>query len=98
MILKEIVEDKIRYEPDKTPAQNVGLKEFINFFSETFYAKVWLVDSRGLVIMKSFTEPVPEKGFQDRFKRVEDFSTFKLYRAHRGPFNYYTHVIIKLYY
>ena len=96
MILKEIVEDKIRYEPDKMPAQNVELKEFINSFSETFYAKVWLVDSRGSVIMKSFTEPVPEKGFQYRFKRVEDFSTFKLYRAHKGPFNYYTHVSIDL--
>jgi len=96
MILKEIVEDKIRYEPDVTPAQNIGLKEFINYFSETFYAKVWLVDSRGLVIIKSFTGPVPEKKFQDRFKRVKDFSSFRLYRARRGPYNYYTHVSIDL--
>jgi two-component system sensor histidine kinase CpxA len=96
MILKEIVEDKIKNEPGRLPAQNIGLKTFISHLSQSFHAKVWIVDAKGRAVVKSFHEPVPAEGFENQFNRVRDLGDFKLYRNFKGPYNYFTRIPIAL--
>jgi len=54
LIVKEIVEDKIRSAPTTELSNNEPLREFISDFGEILGAKVWLQNSDGTLSVKSF--------------------------------------------
>jgi hypothetical protein len=53
LILKKIVEDKIRLAPTTELSKNEPLREFISDFGEILGAKVWLQNSDGTLSVKS---------------------------------------------
>src|SRR5512139_1057098 len=59
LIVKEIVEDKIRSAPTTELSKNEPLRGFISDFGEILGAKVWLQNSDGTLPLKSFKGDVP---------------------------------------
>ncbi len=86
LLLKEIVEDKIRSAPTTELSKNEPLKEFISDFGEILEAKVWLQNSDGMLPVKSFQGDVPAMVEQFKKKRVRDYGSFKLYRRRHSHF------------
>jgi two-component system sensor histidine kinase CpxA len=87
LIVKEVVEDKIRSAPTTELSKNEPLREFILDFGEILGAKVWLQNSDGTVSVKSFKGEVPLMVEQLKKKRLRDYGSFKLY--HRRHSNFY---------
>ena len=69
LIVKEIVEDKIRSAPTTELSKNEPLREFISDFGEILRAKVWLQNSDGTLSLKSFQGEVPAT--VEQFKKKE---------------------------
>jgi len=86
LIVKEIVEDKIRSAPTTELSKNEPLREFISDFGEILGVKVWLQNSDGTVSVKSFQGDVPVTVEQFKTKRVRDYGSFKLYRRRYSHF------------
>jgi len=86
LIVKEIVEDKIRSAPNTELSKNEPLKEFISDFGEILGAKVWLQNSDGTLPVKSFEGGVPVMVEQFKKKRSRDYGSFKLYRRKHSHF------------
>jgi two-component system sensor histidine kinase CpxA len=86
LIVKEIVEDKIRSAPATELSQNEPLKEFISDFGEILGAKVWLQNSDGTLPVKSFQGDVPVMVEQFKKKRMRNYGSFKLYRRRHSHF------------
>jgi two-component system sensor histidine kinase CpxA len=86
LIVKEIIEDKIRSAPTTELSKNEPLREFISDFGEILGAKVWLQDSDGTLPVKSFQGGVPAMVEQFKKKRSRDYGSFKLYRRRHSHF------------
>ena len=86
LIIKEILEDKIRSAPTTELSKNEPLKEFILNFGEILGAKVWLQNSDGTLSVKSFEGGVPVMVEQFKEKRSRDYGSFKLYRRKYSHF------------
>ncbi len=85
LIVKEIVEDKIRSAPTTELSKNEALREFISDLGEILGAKVWLQSSDGTLCVKSFQGEVP---VMDQFKKkkARDYGSFELYRRRYSHF------------
>ena len=86
LLVKEIVEDKIRLAPTTELSKNEPLREFISDFGEILGAKVWLQNSDGTLSLKSFQGEVPAMVEQFKKKRSRDYGSFKLYRRKHSHF------------
>jgi len=86
LIVKEIVEDKIRSAPTTELSKNEPLREFILDFGEILGAKVWLQNRDGTLSVKSFKGEVPVTVEQFKKKRSRDYGNFKLYRRKHSNF------------
>jgi len=86
LLVKEIVEDKIRSAPTTELSNNEPLREFISDFGEILGAKVWLQNSDGALSVKSFKGEVPVMVEQFKKKRSRDYGSFKLYRRRLSHF------------
>jgi signal transduction histidine kinase len=86
LIIKEIVEDKIRSAPTTELSKNETLRKFIFDFGEILGAKVWLQNSDGTLSVKSFEGGVPVMVEQFKEKRSRDYGSFKLYRRKHSNF------------
>ena len=86
LIIKEIVEDKIRSAPTTELSKNEPLREFISNFGEILGAKVWLQNSDGTLSVKSFKDEIPVMVEQFKKKRSRDYGSFKLYRRKHSHF------------
>ena len=86
LLVKEIVEDKIRSAPTTELSNNEPLREFISDFGEILGAKVWLQNSDGTLSVKSFEGDVSVMVEQFKKKRSRDFGSFKLYRRRHSHF------------
>jgi two-component system sensor histidine kinase CpxA len=84
MLVKEIVEGKVRAAPGVELSQNESLKGFIRDWGELLGAEVWLQDSGGEVLAKSFREGMPKELDQLKAGRGRDLGHFKLYHGRRG--------------
>jgi signal transduction histidine kinase len=85
MIVKEIVEDKIRSAPNTDLSKNEQLRDFIVNFGEILEAKVWLQRSDEAVVVKSFSGEIPPTVEYLTEKRGRDYGSFVLYkRKHAG--------------
>jgi two-component system sensor histidine kinase CpxA len=86
VIVKEIVEDKIRSAPFTELSKNEPLREFISDFGRILGAKVWLQNSDGTLSVKSFEGKVPAMVEQFKKKKSRDYGSFKLYRRKYSHF------------
>jgi two-component system sensor histidine kinase CpxA len=80
--IEEIIQDKIRAEPNATIASNETLLRFIKRFGELFEAKVWLSSPGGETLVRSFDEAVPVR-VVEKFERGRSMSI--------GGFKFYPH-------
>jgi len=96
LILKDIMEDKIKSEPNRPLAENESLKAFIRRFEETFRAKVWLEASQGVILLKSFQGEIPDDIATISEKHAKDFGHFKLYHHFRRNWEFYAIIPIAL--
>lgn len=86
LIVKELVEDKIRSAPTTELSKNEPLREFIFYFGEILGAKVWLQNNDGTLSVKSFQGDVPVMVEQFKKRRSRDYGSFKLYRRRHSHF------------
>ncbi|MFH1490740.1 MAG: HAMP domain-containing sensor histidine kinase, partial [Pseudomonadota bacterium] len=86
LILKSVVEDKVRSVADANLSENEQLRKFIVYFGEILGAKVWLQDAEGNLPVKSFPGEVP--AFVEKLKKREarDFGGLKLYNQRHMDF------------
>jgi two-component system sensor histidine kinase CpxA len=85
LIVKEIVEDKIRSAPNTDLSKNEQLRDFIVNFGEILEAKVWLQGANKTVVVKSFPGEIPPAVNHLTEKRGKDYGSFILYkRKHSG--------------
>ena len=94
MIVKEIVEDKIRSAPATDLAKNEQLRDFIVNFGEILEAKVWLQGSDDVVVVKSFSGEMPPTVEHLTEKRGKDYGNFSLYEP--KPSGFYAVIPIAL--
>ncbi len=86
LIIKEIVEDKIRSAPTTELSKNEPLKEFISDFGKVLGIKVWLQGRDGTLPVKSFEGGVPAIVEQLKKKKPRDYGSFTLYHQIRSDF------------
>ncbi len=86
LIIKEIVEGKIRSAPATELSENEPLKEFISNFGKILGMKAWLQNRDGTLPVKSFEGGVPAIVEQLRKKKPKDYGRFTLYHQRRSDF------------
>jgi signal transduction histidine kinase len=60
LVVKEMVEDKVRSVPAADWSENVPLREFISDFGKLLGAPVWVTREDGTVALKSFSGEIPD--------------------------------------
>jgi signal transduction histidine kinase len=86
LIVKEIVEDKIRSAPNTDLSTNEPLRDFIVNFGEILEAKVWLQGSDEAVVVKSFSGEIPPTVKHLTEKKGRDYGSFTLYKRKNAGF------------
>jgi signal transduction histidine kinase len=86
LIVKEIVEDKIRSAPNTDLSKNEQLRDFIVNFGEILEAKVWLQQSDEAVVAKSFSGEIPPTVEHLTEKGGRDYGSFTLYKRKKTGF------------
>ena len=94
VLAKELIEGSIASNPQTSLPQNLALKDLIMRIGETHGAMVWLEDSDGETVVKSFEGMVPQQRSRARTRRAQDFGHFKVYHDFRSPYG--AHVSIPL--
>jgi two-component system sensor histidine kinase CpxA len=96
LIVKEIIEEKLKSSPDRSVAENESLKDFMRRFDQALGAYVWLAGPDGTPLVKSFDSGLPDglKGFSKR--RVKDFGDFKVSFCEKGPWGLYAIIPISV--
>lgn len=89
LMVKEVVEDKIRSAPGLTVAQNQPLQKFVSQFGGILGAKVWLQSADGKSTLQSFEGPIPAKLERLTRKPAKDYGSFKLYHGFGRNFSFY---------
>jgi signal transduction histidine kinase len=86
LIVKEIVEEKIRSTPNTDLSKNEQLRDFIVNFGEILGAKVWLQGANETVVVKSFPGEIPPTVKHLTEKRGKDYGSFTLYKLKHSGF------------
>jgi len=87
LMVKEVVEDKIRAAPTTDLAKNEQLSEFIYNFGQILGAKVWLQNMDGTLAVKPFQGAIPERVGELKKRRSRHYGSFELYN--RRHFDFY---------
>jgi two-component system sensor histidine kinase CpxA len=86
MVVKEVVDSRIRTSPGVELSKNEPLKDFIQRLGEVLGAQVWLQGPDGQVAVKSFSSDLPVEQIRPLSGKWKDFGHFKLYHGRkRGP-------------
>lgn len=95
LMVKEVVEDKIRLAPNLELTENQPLKKFIGQLGQILSAQVWLQGTDGIFPIKSFDGPIPTELKGLTRKPAKDFGSFKLYHGFRKRFSFYAIVPVE---
>jgi signal transduction histidine kinase len=79
LIIKTVVEDKIRSAPTTDLSDNVQLRDFILTFSKILGAEVWIQKPDGTIPLKSFQGEIPKRVARFKKKRLSDYGNISLY-------------------
>jgi signal transduction histidine kinase len=94
---KELVEDKIRAEPQTPAAQNPSLKDLIQRMGGSYGARFWLTGPEGVPLVQSFEGAVPrdvEKQFPGGAET--EMGPFTFYKEFRKDHRFYALIPIQL--
>ena len=86
LIVKEVIEDKIRSAPTGDLSKNEQLKDFITNFGKILGAKVWVQEQNGVVPVKSFPGAIPSLAGELKEWRSTDYGSFRLYHIKKSDF------------
>lgn len=89
LITKELVEDKIKSNPEVSISENEALRNVIRRLGQAYSSKVWLTGADGTPLMKSFSGDVPKILSDFRWKRVKESKDFELYRRMKRGWQWY---------
>jgi signal transduction histidine kinase len=95
-MVKEVIDSKINTPPDMELSKNEPLKEFIRNWGEILGAQVWLQDSDGHLVAKSFSGDLPAERLTLQSGRSRDFGDFKVYHGRKKGPKLYAVIPIKL--
>jgi signal transduction histidine kinase len=96
MMVKEIIESKMRTAPGEQPRWNESLDAFIEELGGRLGAQVWLQKEDGKVVAKSFQGDMPEDQVELKRGRSKNFGSFMLYHGRRSGAGAYAVVPIAL--
>lgn len=86
MLVKEVIDSKIKASPGVDLSKNEALKEFIRDLGESLGTQVWLQGPEGRVVAKSFSGDLPVEHLKVLSSQWRDFGHFKIYHGRkRGP-------------
>jgi len=86
LLLKEVIEEKIRTHPDKPLSENASLKEFIRRFDREIRANIWVTGPDGVPLVKSFEGDLPvraDASFRREMKKLGDIEVHYIEKRHR---------------
>jgi signal transduction histidine kinase len=83
LVVREIVEDKIRSSPTIAWSDNTALRDYVVDLGRILGARVWLSDKTGAVVAKSFPEELPPLVRNMQNQKPLRYGGFKLL-SHRG--------------
>jgi len=86
LIVKQVVEDKMRSATTTDLSENEQLRDFILNFGEILGAKVWLQRPDGTVPLRSFSGEIPPAVGELKKRRSRDYGSFKLYSRRHSDF------------
>lgn len=84
LIIKGVVEEKIRSTPTRDLSQNGPLKELVLNFGEIMGAKVWIQKPDGTIPVQSFEGEIPESVARLKKKRLIHHGNITLYHQRYG--------------
>lgn len=89
LLLREFIEDKITSEPETLPAENESLRHLISRLAKNHGSKIWLTDTKGGLLIKSFPGRIPNDLARISDRRAKDLGDFKMYSSFKkGHFFY----------
>jgi signal transduction histidine kinase len=86
LLLKEVIEEKIRANPDSPLSQNTSLKEFIRRFDREIRANIWVTGPDGVPLVKSFEGDLPvraEASSHRETRKLGDIEVHYVEKRHR---------------
>jgi len=60
VIMTELLEDRIKANPSMPLEENASIRELLGKLSKLYKAKLWITDSRGKVLVRTFSGEVPD--------------------------------------
>jgi two-component system sensor histidine kinase CpxA len=96
LITKELVEDKIRSNPDVPISENEDLRKVIGRLGQAYNSKVWLTGGDGKPLLKSFSGDIPNTLSDFRWKRVKEYKSFELYRRMKRGWQWYAIILTRI--
>jgi len=95
MMVKEIIDSKMGAAPEVELSQNESLKDFIRNWGQVLGAQVWLRDSDGQLVVKSFSGDLPKEQSKLQAGQWRDLGAYRLYHGHRKSPRLYAVIPIK---
>ncbi len=94
---KELVEDKIRFEPHTPADQNQSLKDLVQRMGQSYGARLWLTGPDGIPMIQSFEGAVP-RAVEAQFPADAEkkMGPFTLYKEFRKDHRFYVRIPIQL--
>jgi two-component system sensor histidine kinase CpxA len=96
LIINDYIKEKIKSSPEILPANNKVLHNFLMRLGETYDAKVWLADSDGTVLIKSFKGNIPVDMAKIPPDHVKDYKQFKIHRNFKRRHLFYITIPIEI--
>jgi len=91
LLAKKIIEDKVRSQPETSPADNESLRNLILQLGKIHGSKIWLAAPDGRPLIKSFAGDIPDDVAKISKRRLRDLGDLKIYSDFkRGRFFYIT--------
>ena len=96
LMVKELLEEKIRSARGTSLSQNEDLKELISRIGDIYEAKVWLADTDGTPVLKSFAGNIPAEVLRISKKEAKEFGDIKLYHGFRRHWEFYATIPLEI--
>lgn len=96
LLINDFIKEKIKLEPEIHPAKNKSLQNFLITLGKAYDAKVWLADSDGTVLLKSFQGDIPVDIAKIAKDSVKDYEQFKMHRNFKRRHFFYITIPVEI--
>ena len=95
-MINDFIKEKIKSEPEIHPAKNKSLQNFLLRLGKTYDAKVWLADSGGTVLIKSFQGDIPVDIAGIAKDCVKNYEKFKMHHNFKRRHFFYITIPVEI--